>query len=129
MLPYKTEQRKKLIKFFSEHADECFSASQIEKEFSSSEISISAVYRNLSSLENEGYIKRVAKNGCREIFFRSVCSDECRKCIHLTCLVCGSTYHLANSASEKILEAVDLSDGFEISKNSTVLYGVCKKCR
>lgn len=63
MPKYMTKQRKALLSFLSAHADEELSARQIAQTLSGEGISISAVYRNLSALEQEGKIRRVSKNG------------------------------------------------------------------
>ena len=60
---YMTKQRKALLAFLSEHADEELTAKQLETALSGEGISISAVYRNLSDLEKEGKIRRVSKSG------------------------------------------------------------------
>ena len=62
---YMTKQRKALLAFLSEHADEELTAKQLETALSGEGISISAVYRNLSDLEKEGKIRRVSKSGTR----------------------------------------------------------------
>ena len=59
MPKYMTKQRKALLSFLSAHADEKLSARQIAQTLSGEGISISAVYRNLSALEQEGKIRRV----------------------------------------------------------------------
>ena len=66
MAKYLTRQRKRLLEYLSEHTDEQMSARQIADALAADEISVSAVYRNLSALEEEGLLKR------------SVC---CRPCI------------------------------------------------
>lgn len=51
-------QRKRLLEYLSEHTDEQMSARQIADALATDEISVSAVYRNLSALEEEGLLKR-----------------------------------------------------------------------
>ena len=46
---YMTKQRKALLRYLSQHADETLSAKQIEAALSGEGISISAVYRNLAA--------------------------------------------------------------------------------
>ena len=51
MPKYMTKQRKNLLAFLEQHADEELSAKIIESELGGMGVSISAVYRNLSDLE------------------------------------------------------------------------------
>ena len=51
MAKYLTRQRKRLLEYLSEHTDEQMTARQIADALTADNISISAVYRNLSALE------------------------------------------------------------------------------
>ena len=85
MTNYQTMQRKILINFLEANPDIQFSAKQIFNVLSSTSISLSAVYRNLASLEADGVINRFTKEGSREIFYQYINSDICRNSIHLVC--------------------------------------------
>lgn len=128
MAEYMTDQRRRLLDFLRSNPDKLFSAKEIAGALAESDISVSAVYRNLIWLEKAGVISRTAKEGRREIYYSCVDSDECREKIHLTCMKCGDTFHMDQGISERILKAVSKSDGFRIDKSKTVLYGVCKNC-
>lgn len=126
---YMTKQRKALLAFLSEHADEELTAKQLETALSGEGISISAVYRNLSDLEKEGKIRRVSKSGTREVYYLYTDSDSCKDCLHLSCEKCGRTYHMNMPGVEMLMNNLEQSDEFKIDKANTVLYGVCKSCR
>lgn len=128
MASYNTVQRKKLIDFLKQNPDRQFSVKQIYDELSDSTISLSAVYRNISALEAEGVINRLVKEGSREIMYQYTHSELCRNSIHLTCVKCGKTFHMNHKQTDKMIESVKESDGFEINKSKTVLYGSCKSC-
>ena len=68
MQAYMTQPRKRLITYLHSHADETLSAGQIAQDLP--EISVSAVYRNLSALEQDGTVRKVAKSGSREVFYQ-----------------------------------------------------------
>ena len=65
MAKYLTRQRKRLLEYLSEHTDEQISARQIAEDLAADQISISAVYRNISALEEEGRLKRSVREGTR----------------------------------------------------------------
>ena len=54
MAKYLTRQRKRLLEYLSAHTDEQISARQIAEDLAADQISISAVYRNISALEDKG---------------------------------------------------------------------------
>lgn len=128
MPKYMTKQRKALLDFLSRHADEELSAKKITELLNDDSISISAVYRNLSALEQEGKIRRVPKSGSREVFYQYTDCHECRDCLHLSCEKCGKTYHMNMPDAERLAQALAMNDEFSIDRSATVLYGVCKKC-
>ena len=72
MAKYLTRQRKRLLEYLSEHTDEQISARQIAEDLAADQISISAVYRNISALEEEGLLKRSVREGTREVFYQYI---------------------------------------------------------
>ena len=69
MAKYLTRQRKRLLEYLSEHTDEQISARQIAEDLAADQISISAVYRNISALEEEGLLKRSVREGTRAVSY------------------------------------------------------------
>ena len=129
MPKYMTKQRKTLLSYLSDHADEKLSARRIEADLSSEGISMSAVYRNLSELEKEGKVRRVNKSGSREVFYQYTDGEHCKECLHLSCEKCGKTYHMNTPGAQMLIQNLAQSDEFTIDKANTVLYGVCKDCK
>ncbi len=129
MAKYLTRQRKRLLEYLSEHTDEQMSARQIADALAADEISVSAVYRNLSALEEEGLLKRSVREGTREIFFQYIAAEECKDSLHLSCRICGKSIHLGEYEATQLLQGTLESTGFQINKSETILYGVCADCR
>ena len=127
-MSYSTKQREELVSFLEKHADEPLSVKQIAEGLKEKDISVSAVYRNISRLEKEGAVARIAKLGTNEDLFKYTLSKKCANCIHLTCTECGKTYHLENNETKKMEQGLQTNNGFYINKTKTVIYGVCKKC-
>ena len=127
MQAYMTQPRKRLLTYLHEHADETLSAGQIAGDLP--EISVSAVYRNLSALERDGAVRKLAKAGSREVFYQYMKAEACRDHLHLSCKKCGKTFHMDEAETEALVEAVAKLDGFEIDRSETVLYGLCEDCK
>lgn len=128
MPKYMTKQRKLLTEYLSDRTDESISANQIAEALSD-KISKSAVYRNLSDMEAEGKLRRVANKGGREIIYQYVDEEKCHDCLHLSCKKCGKTYHMQVPLAESLVKDVKKNESFEIDKEKTVLYGICKDCK
>lgn len=127
MQAYMTQPRKRLITYLHNHADETLSAGQIAEDLP--EISVSAVYRNLSALEQDGTVRKVAKSGSREVFYQYMKAEECRDQLHLSCKQCGKTFHMDEAETQALLDSIARVDGFTVDRSDTVLYGVCSDCK
>lgn len=126
---YKTEQRNILLEFLQKNPDTMFSGKQIEAALSHANISRSAVYRNLAALETENKIRRVSVSGCREVFYQFYDTQNCKNHIHLSCKKCGKIFHMENCLADTFISQINSSQGFEINKSETTLYGVCSGCK
>ena len=129
MPQYATRQRKALLTFLHAHPDESFSARQIADALEAEGVSLSAVYRNLAALEAQGMIRRAAKDGGHEVFYRFTQADACKQHLHLSCSQCGKTFHMDVPATDSLVEQVEETAGFRVDRSNTVLYGVCGACR
>lgn len=127
MQAYMTQPRKRLMTYLHNHADETLSAGQIAGDLP--EISVSAVYRNLSALEQEGAVRKVVKSGSREVFYRYVDAAACKSHLHLSCKKCGQTFHMDADETEELVRSIATLDKFAVDRADTVLYGVCEKCQ
>ncbi len=129
MAKYMTQQRKSLLDYLNRHSDEVLSVEEIASALEKEAISKSSVYRNLSNLENEGKVRRKYSGAGREILYQYIGAEECRSSLHLSCRVCGRTFHMTADGAEQLVSTVLRTDGFAVDKGATVLYGVCKNCR
>lgn len=129
MAKYVTRQRRAMQQFLAAHPDEMLSARQIAQKLDGGPISVSAVYRNLSEMEQEGVIRRVSRTGSREAFFQYLEAEPCRGCLHLSCKKCGKTYHMGETGAEELIRAVTRNEHFALDKSETVLYGICGACQ
>ncbi|MEE3493094.1 Fur family transcriptional regulator [Ruminococcus sp.] len=128
MPKYMTKQRRLLTDYLRQHIDENLSAGQIAQALSDT-ISKSAVYRNLSDMEAEGKLHRVAAGGSREVIYRYSGGVSCSQSLHLSCKKCGKTVHMQKQIADSLVDKVAQSDDFAIDKGETVIYGVCSGCQ
>lgn len=127
-MEYQTGQRKVLHDFFSAHPHDTFTAREIAAALSGKLISLSAIYRNLAAMAEEGHIRRSVKEGGREAVYQSLEGADCRNCLHMTCLSCGRVFHMSGAAARGMQELLSGTDGFVVDRARTVVYGRCRRC-
>ena len=129
MAAYITKQRQLLQSFLADHPDESLSAADIAAALSAQSISVSAVYRNLSALEEEGRVRRVSRSGSREVLYQYTDTEACREHLHLLCKGCGATYHMNKEDADQLIAVLARHEQFAVDTADTVLYGTCEACQ
>lgn len=128
MVRYATRQRTVLLEYLSRHHDENLTPRGIASALEQEGISLSAVYRNLAVLEQEGRVRRVVSAPGREASYQYADAQECRSSLHLSCVRCGRTFHMSAPDAELIESCLKQNECFSIDRSSTVLYGTCAEC-
>ena len=129
MPDYKTQQRKVFLAYLSQHTDELLSARQIADALANEKISLSAVYRNLAQLEAEEKVRRSAKSGSHEAFYQYLDAKGCKGALHMSCVKCGKTFHMADSNAALLAKHLAQSEQFTLDAADTILYGICSDCK
>lgn len=127
MKHYDTNQRKTLLDYLLSRSHETLTAKQIAADLEKEGVSMSAVYRNLTQLEESGEVQKVPNQAGVALAYR-YSGSECHNTIHLTCKQCKKVFHLKSEESEMLTNMLLENDSFAIDKGATVLYGVCKNC-
>lgn len=126
MKGYETVQRRRLFSFFMDHPDTHFTIEELSKSVDG--ISLSAIYRNISKMLDEGTVRRFQKDGCRKFLYQYIDNGKCAGHLHLKCNICGRILHMEQSAAQAIIAAANKNNRFEIDKTATILYGRCISC-
>ena len=92
-------------------------------------ISLSAVYRNLAQLEAEEKVRRSSKSGTREVYYQYLDAESCKGALHMSCVKCGRTFHMASGNAALFAKHLAQSEQFTLDAADTVLYGICADCR
>ncbi len=129
MAAYQTKQRRILLAFLADHPDESLSAADIARALDGRSVSVSAVYRNLAALEEEGKVRRITRSGSRETLYQYTDTEDCRSHLHLLCRSCGSTYHMNQEDAAALIEMLSRREQFAVDTTETVLYGTCEACQ
>ncbi len=128
MKKYETKQRRMLLEFFKSNVHTAFSARQLGEIFAQEGISQSAIYRNLSQMEQENLLCRSTHAGEKEALYRYIDPVACRGHLHLVCTECGETSHVSRKVSDELSHAAKESHGFSVSFQGATLYGTCEEC-
>ncbi len=128
MNKYNTEQRQKLLEFFVNSEHQSFSAADILEKCSNYDISLSAIYRNLKLMEDEGIICKVVDNKKSEALYHYIKPLSCVGVIHLRCECCKNTYHINKHISNLIFNIAKDELNFSINSTTAFLQGKCESC-
>lgn len=128
MSKYQTEQRKKLISLFKNKQHHTLSVHDIYLALEENDISMSAIYRNLSEMVNEGLLCKVSEQNRSGSLYQYVDPDHCAGIIHFKCESCDATFHLDKSISQMIISIAQEHHGFTVNGSSAFLYGKCENC-
>ncbi len=128
MAKYATRQRKALIKFFTNNLHKQFTAAEIFNQLKDEDISLSAIYRNLLDMEDEGIISKFLSKDKKDTYYQFFDEEECRGIIHLVCLRCKETYHMDKNISNEVIQSIKNNNAFTVSLHAATLYGTCNYC-
>ena len=120
MQSYSTRQRKVLLAYLSQHPDELLSARQIADALADKKISLSAVYRNLAQLETEEKVRRSSKSGTREVYYQYLDAESCKGALHMSCIKCGKTFHMADGNAALLAKHLAQSEQFILLTRSSM---------
>ena len=129
MSGYNTKQRRALLAFLGEHPDELLTARQMADALAEKQISLSAVYRNLVQLEAEEKVRRSSKSGTREVYYQYLDAEDCKGALHMKCIKCGKTFHMADGNAALFAKHLAQSEQFTLDAADTILYGTCSDCK
>jgi len=124
---YETRARKLLQAYFASHPDSPLAVSRIIADLSAYNVSQASIYRNLTLLENDGTLQKVAKEGTRERYYRYLKAGRCLDHLHLTCSRCGRTFHVSPDLTSALISEIKARTGFSVDQ-TTVLHGICPEC-
>ena len=90
----------------------------------------SSVYRMLSTLADEGEIKKFPIQAGENGFVYQYVGNErhCDAHFHLHCLCCGQVIHLECDCSQSIFDHLFSTHGFRVDQGRSILYGTCDAC-
>lgn len=127
MQRYHTQQRKLLLAFFAKQADKQFTIDDLERSVEG--VSISAIYRNINQMVEDGIVRRFQKESGRKFLYQYIGGRACAQHLHLTCSGCGAILHMDQETSEMLIEAVSKSTDFKLDQSKTMLFGYCASCK
>lgn len=128
MSKYQTEQRKKLITLFENSPHQTLSAQDIAATLCDQGISVSAIYRNLSEMVEDGILCKVSEKNRSGSLYQYMDPHHCAGIIHFKCDSCDATYHLDRHISQMIMNIAQDNFSFETNGTAAFLYGKCSKC-
>lgn len=123
---YRTRQRDSILAYFSAHPESSFSAKDII-ENAEIEAGEATVFRCLTHLAKEGYIKKYSSDGGARYQYNP--EGACNHHFHLKCITCGKIVHLNCDLMHAVSEHIESDHRFKVDVSRTVIYGRCEDCQ
>ena len=76
-----------------------------------------------------GNTHRSAKSGSHEAFYQYLDAKGCKGALHMSCVKCGKTFHMADSNAALFAKHLAQSEQFTLDAADTILYGICSDCK
>ncbi len=124
---YNTEKRSELINFLKSREGQAYSAEEICASILTGGRGKSTVYRLISRLVDEGYLKRITDAKSRHVTYQYICAEECSAHLHLKCIGCGKLIHLDGETSHILEKRILKAEGFTLD-DGALIYGRCGAC-
>ena len=131
MPEYNTKQREVLLKFFTDNADEHFTAAEIELALAQKgeKLGKATGYRRLERLVEDGVVRRFVSDDAKVSCYQYAGGEACKNHYHLKCLRCGALLHVECDYLDEMSSHVLEHHGFMVDTHKITICGVCEKCR
>jgi len=125
---YKTKQKQLILECLKCNAENHMTADEIYFKLleNGNKVGIATIYRNLSSLTEEGKVKRfdIMPTAC----YQYIDGEQCKNHYHLKCVKCDKLYHVESPELDKLNKLIGDANEFCIDNQKIILYGKCKEC-
>ena len=108
-----------------EHFDADQLVARLTRRDSGRRVSRSTVYRTLTSLEQAGLLRKVARTNDRDVYEHDYGYPEHD---HLICKKCGELIEFQHEAIARALEEIAAEHGFRMTGHRLEVHGMCSTC-
>ena len=129
---YQTKTKLAIIEYFSKHAHEAVTVSDLDRFFKDQNQSIdrSTIYRCLDRLLKQHLLLKFSKDDGKNSFYQYIGEDShCEEHLHLKCTQCGKIIHLNCAFMDEIADHILSKHNFVLQYESSILFGICKDCK
>ena len=84
---------------------------------------------HIDLLETEEKVRRSSKSGTREVYYQYLDAENCKGALHMSCIKCGKTFHMADGNAALLAKYLAQSEQLMLDTTDTILYGTCSDCK
>lgn len=129
-MPYMTGHKKRILDFLIRNKDHHYTVDEIISALSVGDTKPgkSTVYRQISSLLEDGVIRRFEAADSDSFVYQYAVGVGCEHHFHLKCSRCGNLLHMECDKLDEVRRHILSDHGFLIG-GSSIIYGVCAGCQ
>jgi len=128
MAHYSTKGKRAVAAFLQKNSDQELTVEDIFASMGDEAPGQSSIYRILSSLVDDGIVRRERKERGEGYLYQYAGNLGCDKHFHLKCVGCGKIVHLHCQISDELIRHIFDDHGFAVDSGKSVLYGRCVDC-
>ena len=128
MAHYSTKGKRAVAAFLEQNSDRELTVEDIFASMGDAAPGQSSVYRILSSLVEEGKVRRERRDDGEGYLYQFAGDLGCDRHFHLKCVNCGKVVHLHCTLSDELVHHILDDHGFAVDSGKSVLYGKCVNC-
>lgn len=128
MAHYMTKGRRQILAFLEKNQDKQLTAEDVFVALGKDAPGQSSVYRILSSLADDGAVRRERRENGEGVLYQYAENLGCDEHFHLKCTECGKVVHLRCDLIDDLARHILTDHGFIVDKGRSVIYGKCEKC-
>lgn len=124
---YTTGKKKLITELLSRNSNTSYTIEEIVEAVTGDGKGKSTVYRLVSELVANGFVRRLSDGKTRHCTYQYVGDEHCHRHMHLKCNGCGKLIHLDENTTRAFEKKILTLDGFSIEEGSFI-YGTCREC-
>lgn len=129
---YSTKSKETIMRYIQENKERRFRAQDVHRHIQEhgGSTNLTTIYRNLERLTEQHVLMKTRAAGDDSFSYQYLePKGSCDHHLHMQCSCCGKVIHLECGFMSEIQQHLQAHHGFELECTTSVLSGICDRCR